>query len=695
MIPLRLELKNFLPYRDSTSLDFSGLHVACLAGENGAGKSALLDAMTWALWGKARTASADALVHQGQTEMRVSLTFSLGPEVYQVIRQRKTGKVGQGLLELQMQSDGKWRSLSEDTIPKTQKKIVRLLRLDYDTFFNSAFISQGRADEFTVKTPAERKRVLAEILGLEQWERYELRAKELAAKAEEAIIALDRQIADLSAELDRKPAYQSELEEAQAAALKLAEAVRVAEQEWHDLEQARQLLVGLQRQIDDVTRNIVRGEQDLREAEAELAAAQARADTAALGRELDLAQSTLVGLDSREVEREQTTTARQDLSTRIAELRGRNQAVQAEAEALKVRIHALKAAAEPTCPTCGQPLAEPDRNRLVQQLEDEVDVRRSKFRDSRNDMELLNAELASVERALAALTADLRDRPAWQKKVAELKAAIGHAGEAREALERVQARRQRWLANLAADKAQREKLEAEAEVIERQMRAAGDKQAELDRLRLEHRLATERVGAARQHLRTLDSVARQRETRSAERARRADDKGIYDELREAFGKRGVPAMIIEAAVPEIEEAANAVLNRMTSGRMHLRIDTQREIKTGELREALEINISDELGTRPYENYSGGEQFRVNFAIRMALSKLLARRAGAQLQTLVIDEGFGTQDAQGRERLVAAITAIQDDFERILVITHIDELRDAFPARIDIIKTPEGSQISIA
>ncbi|MBI5828538.1 MAG: hypothetical protein HZB20_03130 [Chloroflexi bacterium] len=153
-------------------------------------------------------------------------------------------------------------------------------------------------------------------------------------------------------------------------------------------------------------------------------------------------------------------------------------------------------------------------------------------------------------------------------------------------------------------------------------------------------------------------------------------------------------MIIEAAVPEIETAANQLLGRMTAGQMNVRFDTQRETQAGETRETLDIKIADELGTRAYENYSGGEQFRVNFAIRIALSQLLARRAGSQLQTLIIDEGFGSQDAQGRERLVEAINAIQDDFQRILVVTHLDDLKDAFPARIDIVKTADGSQISV-
>jgi exonuclease SbcC len=153
-------------------------------------------------------------------------------------------------------------------------------------------------------------------------------------------------------------------------------------------------------------------------------------------------------------------------------------------------------------------------------------------------------------------------------------------------------------------------------------------------------------------------------------------------------------MIIEAAIPEIEKAANALLGRMTDGRMHVRFETQREKVTGGVAETLDIQISDELGTRNYELYSGGESFRINFAIRIALSQLLARRAGARLRTLVMDEGFGTQDAQGRERLVEAINAVQSDFDRILVITHIDELKDAFPARIEVTKTAEGSQIEV-
>src|SRR5258708_16913524 len=92
MIPLRLELINFLAYRQPAPLDFTGIHVAVLCGENGAGKSSLLDAMTWALWGRSRAKTDTELVHQGQSEMRVEFTFALGDQACKVVRARRGGK---------------------------------------------------------------------------------------------------------------------------------------------------------------------------------------------------------------------------------------------------------------------------------------------------------------------------------------------------------------------------------------------------------------------------------------------------------------------------------------------------------------------------------------------------------------------------------------------------------------------------
>jgi DNA repair protein SbcC/Rad50 len=205
------------------------------------------------------------------------------------------------------------------------------------------------------------------------------------------------------------------------------------------------------------------------------------------------------------------------------------------------------------------------------------------------------------------------------------------------------------------------------------------------------------VGAARQKVTVLADLRKRKKSLEAERGELGLQVGQYKTLERAFGKDGVPALLIEQALPEIEMKANQILGRLSDDTMHLHFETQakyKDEKRKELRETLEIQVSDGAGLRDYEMYSGGEAFRVNFAIRLALSEVLAQRKGARLQMLVIDEGFGSQDALGRQRLIQAINAVKDDFAKILVITHLEELKDAFPTRIEVEKTEEGSRVEV-
>ena len=151
-------------------------------------------------------------------------------------------------------------------------------------------------------------------------------------------------------------------------------------------------------------------------------------------------------------------------------------------------------------------------------------------------------------------------------------------------------------------------------------------------------------------------------------------------------------MLIETVVPRLEDETNLLLGRMTDNRMNVKFETQRDRASGngDPRETLDIIVSDELGPRSYEMFSGGEAFRVNLAMRIALSKVLAQRMGAPLPTLFIDEGFGTQDSIGRERILDVISAIGNDFEKVLVITHLDDLKEAFPVSIEVLKDVNGS-----
>jgi exonuclease SbcC len=696
MIPVEIELHNFLAYRSPPVLRLEGIHVACLAGPNGAGKSSLLDALTWALWKKARAKGPDdLLVHQGQTEMRVALTFEQEGRRYRVQRQHRAGKRAASVLELQVWDDeaGSWRSLSEAGIRETQAKIDTLLRLDYETFVNSAFLVQGHADEFTTKTPSERKQVLGKILGLERWEVFEARARERINDTRGAMLRVEGWLAEVEAELAREGEFQKELAAAEAAAEEARLTLEGAEAQWVSLEQARSELVGLQRSIDDLTRRVTTAEREEAEAEVERRAARSLADESAWLAAREQVQQQAHALADVQAQADAAGQELARLREEAAALRGLNQTLVPEAEPLKKRVEALQTATEPLCPTCGQALSEDHRHELIKSLESDIEARREAYRANQTRLRQLETAAGEMERSLAETTSRLRERSGLERRLAEIEAALAQAAHAAERAAALEARQERWRREAAQARDQRQALEREAAAAEGRLRASSITQAELDRLRSERRMADERVGGARQRLATLEAHRVQREKRREEHQQLAAIVGQYEDLRVAFSKRGVPAMIIEVIVPELERAANELLMRMSEGRMNVRIETQRSLQTGELREALDILISDELGTRPYELYSGGEAFRINFAVRVALSRLLARRAGAQLRCLFIDEGFGTQDAYGREQLVSAITSIQDDFERIIVITHIDEIKEAFPARLEVRKTPDGSEYS--
>ena len=174
---------------------------------------------------------------------------------------------------------------------------------------------------------------------------------------------------------------------------------------------------------------------------------------------------------------------------------------------------------------------------------------------------------------------------------------------------------------------------------------------------------------------------------------------IYQELSTAFGKNGIQSLMIENILPQLEVEANHILSRLTGNQLHVQFLTQKPKanntkSNAKFKDTLEIIIADANGTRSYETYSGGEAFRINFSIRLALSRILAQRSGTPLQLLIVDEGFGTQDAHGCERLIAALNAIASEFACILTVTHIAQFKEAFDTRIEVYKTQNGSQIRI-
>lgn len=232
-------------------------------------------------------------------------------------------------------------------------------------------------------------------------------------------------------------------------------------------------------------------------------------------------------------------------------------------------------------------------------------------------------------------------------------------------------------------------------------------------LEIEQQLATRRhqidtnlsiLGSLEQQLTQLNNIQTQLQSQQQQLDTYKQQQKIYDELGKAFGKNGIQALVIENILPQLEAESNQILSKLSNNQFHVQFITQKatkgsrtkkaNIKSAKFIDTLDIVIGDANGTRAYETYSGGEAFRIDFSIRLALAKLLSQRAGTPLKMLIVDEGFGTQDREGCDRLIAAIEAISADFACILTVTHMPQFREAFQTRIEVYKTAQGSQLQV-
>jgi exonuclease SbcC len=850
LIPVALNLRNFMSYTEVPEpLRFDGIHVAVLTGDNGHGKSALLDAITWALWGRSRSRSVDELIHSGATDMEVEFEFALDEHQYRVIRKRqRRGRGGYSDLQFAILADEGYRPLTERSVTETERAIERTLRMSYETFTNSSFIQQGRADSFTTNSPSERKRILAEILELGYYDELEGRARE-RFKTREAQLLDERRLAqDWEAEIARRPTYQVELDRLRGELGTLEAHVTDLEQQLTLARERVAQLDALQHQLDDTRarlerftaerarvssglseRQALRKEvqavltraSDIEQAAHELdrvrrdleattqtqqaflplerareaairtlAAEQARLEGEVAQREKRLgelrlasAQLPMLQVQLRRAQTEASSLAQVEAQhAQLQKVVGRSREDAAEKRTvnthLKKEMFELRSRLDEldtlsTCPTCKRPMDGRHKQRLRDELVRQGTQLRDEFRANESGCRTLDATIARDEGLLGQAAQALGARETIHRRLAQTEAMLGQAEEALRQtglLERELAERQGALAKggfaveargslarldaqiaalgyddrahaqLRARAAELAGADRERQLLEQARLSAEHLDAQIAELQSSHSRVEAECRADEERLTGLRgkvaAMAGERErlavlTQQSAEAHRARDEtrdqclfaqtkldncaflerkqrdslarqdalrreqSIYGDLAYAFGRRGVQAMIIETAIPEIEEEANRILARMTDGRMHVKFETQRDVRSGMgTIETLDIRIADELGTRSYEMFSGGEGFRVNFAIRIALSRLLAHRAGTRLQLLVVDEGFGSQDQEGRDRVVEAIQAIEAEFEKILVITHLEDLRERFPVRIEVTKTPEGSMYAV-
>ncbi len=771
----RLHLVNFRQHADTEVVFGDG--ITGIIGPNGSGKTSLLEAIGWAIYGNtAARGDKDSIRNlraKARSSVRVELEFGLGRHQYRVER---------GLHGAELYQDG---ALVANSLKEVTLKLERVLGMSHDEFFSTYFTNQKElAAMGTLSGRAERAAFLSRVLGYERLRLAQERVRERRNALGHEVDGLETNLppsSELQAEKRaadaRLTAAKRATAEAEAVRRRAEEGLATEEPRWQEWVARRDRTLALEGDQRVAEQGVVAARQEFQRLDKELAEALAareelrklEAEVAPISRH----KAELAALDrlqkeevARRAEQAQLaelarTTAAQ--ARRIAQLAGVGPALEraeAEARALAERLAAADEAAEEQraawvrekenagtrraellkqyedvkeqrdkierlgpegeCPTCRRPLGAEYaavlgvldnqleaivndgtyfRQRLEQlagspdaltHAETARDALRQESRRASERAGSLRAQLEEGERLAA-------ERAQAARRAAELEARVaarptGYDGARHDAVRAELTRLEPVALQAAALAARAERAEVlvkEAELAEKALsareaharqladavRAEGFSEEKFKGARERHDRATHALRAAelsvaetRGELVAAETAVREAERRGRERAARertiAERKGelrLHNELDRAFSD--LRADLNAAMRPEIAELASAFLADLTDGR-YAELD---------LDEDYRLLILDEGVPKPV--ISGGEEDVANLVLRLAISQMIAERAGQPLSLLVLDEIFGSLDETRRQHVLALLRHLGDRFPQVILITHIEQVRD--------------------
>lgn len=796
MRPERLELSGFTAFRRPTVIDFDGADMFVLVGPTGSGKSSVIDAITFALYGSVPRYDDVRLVapvvSQGKVEAKVRFDFAVGAEQYSATRVVRRTRSGATTKEARLERrDGTGGcDVLAGTADELTAGVRDLLGLGFDEFCKCVVLPQGEFARFLHDKPNKRQDVLVGLLDLGVYGEMGVLARKQASQRETEVEFADKRLAQLAGSTDEELAVLEHRIERLADLLLLLDRTEPREAELTARGETVRQEARRAREDIEVLGTLCRPEgidllgerQPALRAQldlAEEASAQAETEEATI-------RESLASLPERSAIEHvlQLWAGLDDVTTRLAKLREEQATSAQTAEAATAEFEAAELAVESAgtrleelerrhlahavradlvvggiCPVCRQTVtelpgeAEPEDLTSTRQERENAAGRRAAAERSlqvaRDAATRARIELESVERRRDELIGELEGQPDRQSAKAILELRQSTEQSLREASARVAEARGRvgdlkselgqldghlsaaWddlqklrdsVAHLRPPSLERDDIEAAyrsllgwaataAEEAEARLQAASEEETrvegELDSIRRD-------VGKASKHAglepgkRTRDSrdacvraqaeagAARDRiESEMAEAARLVDERNVADEARAVatelgrlLGARQFEKWVVDEAMERLVGGATQILQRLTSGQYSLTLNT----KAGSFSVVDHRNADEQRSAR---TLSGGETFLASLSLALALAeeiRALAAGGRARLESIFLDEGFGTLDSETLDVVAAAMEELGAEGTVVGLVTHVRELADRVPVRFEVRPEPEGSTV---
>ncbi len=789
MRPVRLEIEGFSAFRDKVVVDFEGAELFALVGSTGSGKSSLIDAMVFALYGSVPRLDK-RLVHpvitQGRVQARVRFDFAVGERAYTAVRVVKRTPKGATTPEARLESDG---DVLAGSARELDAEVERLLGLSFAQFTTCVVLPQGEFARLLHDTAAERQDLLVRLLDLGLYRQLGSAARSRASAADEGAQQIAAQLAELGditpEELER---LRGRAEALEALCGQLADAEPQLTELAGAMDDAAAEAAGA---VDRIRRlaavtvpaGVAELAGELAEAVAQLDAASA--DEHALGAAVDAVRAGAASLTPRrELERGRDLHERRAVLGRTHEkgveavaaaaaarsaAESTMSAAAAAHDGATIRLEAARrhdraghlrrtlVAGEP-CPVCDQVVASPPatRDAGVDAAEVEAAEAASRVAGARADLDAAGAEHARVVAKLEAVRSDLDEVgvalegvptpeaieaglaacEAAEAAVAAAEAAQRAARAARVAAERrhadlVDRETAAWaafdavrdaVAVLEPPSADRSDLAVAWEVLagwaadrrpeEEAARTAAESrraEARTARAAVEAALTSACVGAgvvvpdgtpprmAADAARTeaLVEVARL-EARVDEIVRLGERRAALEEQRSVaalLGRLlradGFEKWLLDEAFTRLLDGATATLLQLSAGQYSLTLDDKREHFV-----VVDHHAADER--RLARTLSGGETFLASLALALALAEQVAdlsAEGAPKLESMFLDEGFGTLDADTLDVVATAIEELGASGRVVGLVSHVRELAERVPVRFDVVKGPTTSTVT--